>query len=156
MDSGQWTLSNHSTINHCHKFFIRHFCGSSFGALFWTRMVQKISRYHFFILIPCIIDYVEINQLNALNYIFLYFSFAMAPTCFGKTMPYSGSDYVPFWATSASIWQETSHRTYDGTYIPACYRRAIWHAGSGSDRKVVALWGWHCFTETCRSHCEKK
>jgi hypothetical protein len=26
-----------------------------------------------FILIPCIIDYVEINQLNALNYILLHF-----------------------------------------------------------------------------------
>jgi hypothetical protein len=30
---------------------------------------------------------VEINQLNALNYILLYFSYTMAPTCFGKTMP---------------------------------------------------------------------
>jgi hypothetical protein len=48
--------------------------------------------------------YVEINQLNALNYILLYFSFTMALTCFGKTMPSSGSDYVPFSATSASIW----------------------------------------------------
>jgi hypothetical protein len=46
--------------------------------------------------IPCIIDYVDINQLNALNYIFLYFSFTMAATCFGKTMPSSGSGYVPF------------------------------------------------------------
>jgi hypothetical protein len=50
--------------------------------------------------------YVEINQLNALNYtcILLYFSFTMDPTCFGKTMPSSGSDYIPFQATSASIW----------------------------------------------------
>jgi hypothetical protein len=40
--------------------------------------------------------YVEINQQNSLNYILLYFSFTMAPTCFGKTMPSSGSDYVPF------------------------------------------------------------
>jgi hypothetical protein len=39
--------------------------------------------------------YVEINQLNVLNYI-LYFSFTTAPTCFGKTMPSSGSDCVPF------------------------------------------------------------
>jgi hypothetical protein len=39
--------------------------------------------------------YLETNQLNALNYIFLYFSFTMAPTCFGKTMSSSGSDYVP-------------------------------------------------------------
>jgi hypothetical protein len=27
---------------------------------------------------------VEINQLNAMSYILLYFSFTMAPTCFGK------------------------------------------------------------------------
>jgi hypothetical protein len=40
--------------------------------------------------------YVDINQLDALNYALLYFSFTMAPTCFGKTMPSSGSDYVPF------------------------------------------------------------
>jgi hypothetical protein len=31
---------------------------------------------YFLILIPCIMDYVEINQLNALNYILHYFSFA--------------------------------------------------------------------------------
>jgi hypothetical protein len=47
-----------------------------------------------FILIPCIIDYVEINQLNALNYILLYFSSTMAPTCFGKTMPSSERNIV--------------------------------------------------------------
>jgi hypothetical protein len=40
--------------------------------------------------------YGEISQLNALNYILLYFSFMMAPTCFSKTMPSSGSDYIPF------------------------------------------------------------
>jgi hypothetical protein len=40
------------------------------------------------ILTPCIIDYVEINQINAVNYtrVLLYFSFTMARTCFGKTM----------------------------------------------------------------------
>jgi hypothetical protein len=48
------------------------------------------------ILIPCIIEYVEMNELNALNCILLYFSFTMAPTCFGKTMPSSGSDCVSF------------------------------------------------------------
>jgi hypothetical protein len=47
-------------------------------------------------LVRDIYDYVEINHLNALNYILLYFSFTMAPTCFGKTMPSSGRDYVPF------------------------------------------------------------
>jgi hypothetical protein len=56
------------------------------------------------ILRECIIDHVEINQINSLNYTLIYFSFTMAPTCFGKTVPSSGSDYVPFWATSAWIW----------------------------------------------------
>jgi hypothetical protein len=49
----------------------------------------------FYVLIPCIIDYIEINHLNALNYIVVYF-FTMAPTCFGKTVLSSGSDYIPF------------------------------------------------------------
>jgi hypothetical protein len=43
-----------------------------------------------------IFTHVEINHLNALNYILLYFSFTMAPACFDKTMPSSGRDYVPF------------------------------------------------------------
>jgi hypothetical protein len=43
---------------------------------------RKGQNLLFFILIPCIIDYVEINQLNALNYILLYFYFTMAPTKF--------------------------------------------------------------------------
>jgi hypothetical protein len=33
---------------------------------------------------PCIIDYVEINQLNKLNLYASLFSFTMAPTCFGQ------------------------------------------------------------------------
>jgi hypothetical protein len=46
---------------------------------------KKINRFqNFLILIPCAIDYVEINILNALNYITLYFSFTVALTCFGK------------------------------------------------------------------------
>jgi hypothetical protein len=56
------------------------------------------------ILIPCIINYIEINQLNALKLYTSLFSFTMAPTCFSKIMPSSGSDYFPFWANSASIW----------------------------------------------------
>jgi hypothetical protein len=47
-------------------------------------LIKNEGKILFFILIPCIIDYVEINQLNALNYILLYFSFTMAPTFFGK------------------------------------------------------------------------
>jgi hypothetical protein len=59
---------------------------------------SKTNSYQiiFLILIPCIIDYVEINQLNALNYMLLYFSFKMVAACFGITMPSSGSENVPF------------------------------------------------------------
>jgi hypothetical protein len=39
---------------------------------------------------------VEINQLNALKLYTSLFYFTMASTCFGKTMPSSGSDYFPF------------------------------------------------------------
>jgi hypothetical protein len=88
---------------------------------FYTPCLSNSVHIFFFILILCIIDYVEINLPNALNYTLHYFSFTMAPTCFGKPMPSSGSDYVPFLATSVAVWLETSHRTYDGTYIPACY-----------------------------------
>jgi hypothetical protein len=49
----------------------------------------------FLILIPCIIDYIEINQPNALKLCISLFFLTMAPTCFGKTMPSSGSDYFP-------------------------------------------------------------
>jgi hypothetical protein len=48
---------------------------------------------HFFILIPCIMDYVEINQPNELKLYSSLFFLTMAPTCFGRTMPSSGSDY---------------------------------------------------------------
>ena len=27
---------------------------------------------------------------------------------------------------------------------------------SGSERNIIAPWGWHCFAETCRSHRNKK
>jgi hypothetical protein len=67
------------------------------GRLTYDKGWEYIYIYiYFFILMPCIIDYVEINQLNAPNYILLYFPFALVPTCFGKTMPSSGSDYVHF------------------------------------------------------------
>jgi hypothetical protein len=49
----------------------------------------------FFILTPCISDYVEINQPNALKLYISLFFLTMAPTCFGKTMPSSGSDSFP-------------------------------------------------------------
>jgi hypothetical protein len=58
--------------------------------------ISDIYLIFLFILTLRIVDYVEINQLNALNYILLCFSFTMAPTCFGKTMRSSGSDCVPF------------------------------------------------------------
>jgi hypothetical protein len=59
------------------------------------------------------------KQMHWIIYLFIFLT--MVPTCFGKTMPFSGSDYFPVWATSASIWYETGPRTYDGSYIPACY-----------------------------------
>jgi hypothetical protein len=64
---------------------------------------SHICLHIFLILIPWIIEYVKINQQNSLNYILIYF-FTMAPSCFSKTMLSSMSDYVPFWATSTSIW----------------------------------------------------
>jgi hypothetical protein len=48
------------------------------------------------ILIPCILEYVESNQQNALNSYLFIFLFTIAATCFGKTMPSSGRNYVPF------------------------------------------------------------
>jgi hypothetical protein len=48
--------------------------------------------------------YVEINQPNALKLYISLFFLTTAPTCFGKTMPSSASEYFPVWATSASIW----------------------------------------------------
>jgi hypothetical protein len=36
----------------------------------------------------------EINQLNAPKLYTSLFTYTMAPTCFGKTMPFSGSDYI--------------------------------------------------------------
>jgi hypothetical protein len=38
---------------------------------------------------------VEINQPNALKLHISLFFLTMASTCFGKTMPSSGSDYFP-------------------------------------------------------------
>jgi hypothetical protein len=38
-----------------------------------TESLYKTDNVIFFIHIPCIIDYIEINQLNALNYILPYF-----------------------------------------------------------------------------------
>jgi hypothetical protein len=40
--------------------------------------------------------YVEINQPNALKLYNSLFFLTVAPTCFGKTVPSSGSDYFPF------------------------------------------------------------
>jgi hypothetical protein len=40
--------------------------------------------------------YVEINQLNALNFILLYFSFTMASICFGKNSAILRERLCPF------------------------------------------------------------
>jgi hypothetical protein len=43
----------------------------------------------FLILIPCIIEYVEIDQ--QMHWAVYFFIYTMAPTCLGKTVPSSGS-----------------------------------------------------------------
>jgi hypothetical protein len=62
----------------------------------WTGMFANGHNFIILILIPCIIDYVETKHLNAPKLYTPLFSFIMAPTCFGKTMSSSGSDYFPF------------------------------------------------------------
>jgi uncharacterized membrane protein len=57
---------------------------------------NQYEKFPFYILIPCIIYYEEINQLIALKIYNSLFSFTMAPTCLGKKMPSSGSKHVPF------------------------------------------------------------
>jgi hypothetical protein len=71
------------------------------------------------IFIPCIIDYVEINQSNALNFILPYFSFTMAPTCFGKTMPSSGSHFF----LSEPLQRQYGSRQVIGHMTEPTYRR---------------------------------
>jgi hypothetical protein len=51
---------------------------------------------------------------------------------------------------------------HDGTYIPACYKAwrnlhtgVLYSMTEPTYRKIVAPWGWYCFAETCRCHCEK-
>jgi hypothetical protein len=84
------------------------------------------------ILIPCIIDYIENNQLNALK---LY--------------------------TSLFFFNNGSYSSLSSPYSsPVCrFRHCLmtcllpYWRWSGSVRKTVAPWGWHCFAETRRSHC---
>jgi hypothetical protein len=135
---------------------------------------SKLVQVFFFILIPCIIEYIQINQLNALNYILIYFSYTMADTCFGQTMPSSGSDYVPFWANSASIWSichcchilccSFLYIFYTVTVLVYIYCMILLYSDcllpywrwSDSERNTVAPWGWHCLAETCRSLRKRK
>jgi hypothetical protein len=77
-------------------------CNVSLSVMYITELPNKLQS--FFIFVPCIIDYVEINQPNALKLYISLFFLTMAPTCFGKVMPSSGSDFFPVWATSSSIW----------------------------------------------------
>ena len=74
----------------------------------------------------------------------------MAPGCFGKTMPSSGSDYVPFIPACYKA------RRYVGSVVcPMTCLLPYWR-WSGSERNIIAPWGRHCFAETCRSHRNKK
>jgi hypothetical protein len=41
-------------------------------------------------------EYVEINQSNSPNYILLYFSFTMAPTCFGNARYKNTKEYQEY------------------------------------------------------------
>jgi hypothetical protein len=58
---------------------------------------------------------------------------------------------------------EPTHRRADSYIARRCVGSVIclvtsllpYWRWSGSYRKTVAPWGWHCFAETCRSHCEK-
>jgi hypothetical protein len=82
----------------------------------------------FFILIPCIIDYAETNQLNALKLYTSLFTYTMAPTCFDKTMPSSGSNYFSFLSHFCQYGRrqvighttEPTYRHAEGT-IPSAY-----------------------------------
>jgi hypothetical protein len=135
---------------------------------FYTLLSLAYTVLHFVscITIFTVHKYLEIiNKLNALIYIYIYIFifFTMAPTCFDKTMSYSGSDYIHFLATSASIWQETRPRTY--YYIARQYVGFVicpvicllpYWRWSGSERNIVAPWGWHYFAEICRSHRKRK
>jgi hypothetical protein len=86
------------------------------------------------------------------------------------------TDYKPFGrplVVEKIEWFDMKIRSFllgAATYIPACYI-AHRHIGSvicpvtcllpywrwcGSERNIVAPWGWHCFAETCRSHRKRK
>jgi hypothetical protein len=137
-DNRCWKWSHFTSI----QAHLNAFIESSLGPLVRESpcITLHMTRYNSVILLKHILFYAETNQLNALKLYTSLFSFTMAPTCFGKTMPSSGSDYFPFWATSASI--QTGLLSY------WCW--------SGSERKIVAPYGWHCFAKTCRSHHERK
>jgi hypothetical protein len=99
----------------------------------WETLLYNIVQ-HFFILIPCIIEYAEIDQ--EMHWVAYFFIYTMARTCFGKAMPSSGRDWVP---------SELLQRQYGRSLLP------YWRWNS-SERNLVAPWWWHCLAETCRSH----
>jgi hypothetical protein len=104
----------------------------------------------FFVLILCTIDHIVINQPNALNYILRYFSFTMAPTCFSKTLPSSGS---LMWGPHYAADGQSGLRMWRHVILTCLLPYWRW---SGSERNTVAPWWWHCFAETCRSHRKRK
>jgi hypothetical protein len=73
----------------------REFLHTASANLVYQKEQESTYVNCFLILIPCIIDYVEVKQPNALKLYTFLFYLKIAPTCFGKTMPSSGSGYFP-------------------------------------------------------------
>jgi hypothetical protein len=126
-------------------------------------MLLKITRA-FLILIPCIIEYLAIDK--QMHWIVHFFIYTMAPTCFGKAMQKSGSDYAP----SELLQRQYSRRQVIKRMIEPVYRRSSLHTTpvhrfyqmfndlpptifklKQLRRNLVAPWWWHCLAETCRS-----
>jgi hypothetical protein len=118
--------------------------------IYWL-MTQPYNLYssQILILIPCILEYVENNQQNALNSILPYFLFSR------WLLHVSAKQCHPQGATM--FLSEPLQRQYGRRQIilPMTCLLPYWR-WSGSERNMVAPWGWQCFAETRRSHREKK
>jgi hypothetical protein len=89
---------------------------------------------------------VEINQLNAMNYILLYFLLRWLLHVSAKQCHPQG----------ATMFLRDIARRYVGSVIcPVTCLLPYW-CWSGSESNIVAPWGWHCFAETCRNHRKRK
>jgi hypothetical protein len=84
------------------------------------------------------VDYAETNQLNAPKIYTSLFTYTMAPTCCGKTMPSSESDYFSF-LSHFSI-NKLGDKSQD--MMEPTYRRAVLYSelrGYTAKCKVVYL-----------------